>query len=51
MMELRFDEKKGVWAEDSASVEKLIRNWFGVLERGKGRVWLEPEVCVIGLDA
>ena len=43
MMELKFDERKGVWAEEAASVEKLIRNWFGELEKGKGKVWLEPE--------
>ena len=43
MFEMRFDEKKGVWADSPEAVEKLIRNWFGELEKGKGKVWLEPE--------
>ena len=42
-MELEFDEKKGIWTKDPASLEKLHRNWFGELEKGKGRIWLEPE--------
>ncbi|MFQ5647926.1 MAG: tRNA-intron lyase [Candidatus Aenigmatarchaeota archaeon] len=43
MFEIRFDPRKGIWAEEPEAVEKLIRNWFGELEKGKGRVWLEPE--------
>jgi len=43
MIELKFDEKKGIWVDEPASLEKLHRNWFGELEKGKGRIWLEPE--------
>lgn len=43
MFDILFDEKKGVWAEQPEAVEKLVRNWFGELEKGKGKVWLEPE--------
>ncbi|UCD07181.1 MAG: tRNA-intron lyase [Candidatus Aenigmatarchaeota archaeon] len=42
MMEIRFDPKKGIWAEDDETYEKLRKNYFGTKERG-GRIRLEIE--------
>jgi tRNA-intron endonuclease len=41
MLEINFNPRLGIWAETPESVEKLRRNWFG--EVRKGKVWLEPE--------
>lgn len=37
MMEIRFDPKKGIWADDPETVEKLSKNFFG---RKKGSIVL-----------
>lgn len=42
MMEIHFDPKKGIWAEDDETTERLRRNYFGTKEKG-GRVRLEIE--------
>ena len=49
-MELKFDSKKGVWAEEPETVERLRRNWIGELEKGKGRIWLEPEEALYAMN-
>lgn len=41
-MEIHFDPKKGIWAEDDETYEKLRRNYFGTKEKG-GRIRLEIE--------
>ena len=41
-MEIKFDPKKGIWAEDPETFEKLRRNWFGEKEKG-GIILLTPE--------
>jgi len=50
MMELHFDSKKGIWAEDPDVVDKLSKNFFG---RQKGRVVLldiEEALYLIGFQ-
>lgn len=37
MMRIEFDPKKGIWAEDPETVDKLAKNFFG---RQKGRIIL-----------
>ncbi len=49
-MEIKFDPKKGVWTEDPETVERLRRNWIGELEKGKGRIWLEPEEALYAMN-
>ncbi len=41
MMEIHFDPKGGIWAEEEESTEKLRKNCFGT-SKGK-KVWLEIE--------
>jgi tRNA-intron endonuclease len=41
MLELKFDPKKGIVAEETETAEKLTRDFFG--DREKGRVSLLPE--------
>ncbi|MCK5023799.1 MAG: hypothetical protein KAS04_06490, partial [Candidatus Aenigmarchaeota archaeon] len=41
MAELKFDPKKGIWAEEIETVEKLTRDFFG--KREKNIVRLMPE--------
>ncbi len=41
MMEIRFDPKKGIWAEEEETVDKLRKNYFGT-PKGK-KIWLEIE--------
>ena len=48
MLEIRFDAKKGMWCEDSESLEKLEKNYFGKKE--KGRLWLEVEEALFLLN-
>jgi len=40
-MELLYDPKKGLWAEEPSSVERLHRSHFGRIEKGK--IFLRPE--------
>ncbi len=42
MMQIHFDPKKGIWAEDDETYEKLRKNYFGTKEKG-GRIRLEVE--------
>lgn len=48
MMELVYDPRKGVWAEEPSSLEKLHRNFFGELKE-KGKLFLEPEEALYAL--
>ncbi|UCC92062.1 MAG: hypothetical protein JSV39_02260 [Candidatus Aenigmatarchaeota archaeon] len=41
MLELKFDPKKGIFAEEIETVEKLARDFFG--DRKKNRISLLPE--------
>lgn len=41
MLELNFDKKKGIFAEETETAEKLTRDFFG--DRKKDRVFLLPE--------
>ena len=41
MLELKFDPKKGVFAEEVETAEKLTRDFFG--DREKNKVFLLPE--------
>ena len=41
MMELKFDPKQGVWAEDPETIDKLLKNCFGSSHEGK--VFLDAE--------
>ncbi|MEE9323378.1 MAG: tRNA-intron lyase, partial [Candidatus Aenigmarchaeota archaeon] len=41
MLELKFDPKKGIWAEEIETVEKLTRDFFG--DREKNKLPLLPE--------
>ncbi len=41
MLELKFDPKKGIWAEEIETAEKLTRDFFG--DRKKNKVFLLPE--------
>ncbi len=40
-MQLMFDPKKGIWAEDPETVERLTKNFFGTEKAGK--LWLDIE--------
>lgn len=42
MMEIHFDPKKGIWAEDDETTEKLRKNCFGTYEKGN-MIWLKIE--------
>lgn len=41
MLELKFEQKKGIFAEDTETVERLVRDFFG--DREKNRIVLLPE--------
>lgn len=40
-MEIHFDPKKGIWAENDESLERLIKNHFGT-KKGR-KIWVEIE--------
>jgi tRNA-intron endonuclease len=42
MMEIHFDPKKGIWAEDDETTEKLRKNCFGTYRKGN-MIWLKIE--------
>jgi tRNA-intron endonuclease len=45
MLELKFDLKKGIWAEEDETVEKLEKNYFGEVEKGaKGKKTVRLEI-------
>lgn len=48
MLELEYTPRKGVWAEEPSSLEKLHRSFFGELKE-KGKLFLEPEEALYAL--
>ncbi len=48
-MEIKFDPKKGIWADEPESFEKLRRNWFGKKVKG-GIILLEPEEALYAIN-
>jgi tRNA-intron endonuclease len=43
MFEVSWDPRKGLWAETPEGIERLNKNFFGSLEKGKGRIHLTVE--------
>ncbi len=41
MLQLKFDPKQGIWAEDPETLEKLLKNCFG--SQHEGKLFLEAE--------
>jgi tRNA-intron lyase len=48
-MEIKFDSKKGIWADEPESFEKLRRNWFGKKVKG-GIIILTPEEALYSIN-
>ncbi len=50
MLELRFDPKSGIYAEDPETLEKLRKNYFGSENNGKIFLTIEEALYLIGFQ-
>ncbi len=50
MLELKFDPKKGIWAEEPDTLEKLRKNYFGTEKNGKIYLDIEEALFLINFQ-